>query len=78
MTKMAAMPIYGKNLQNLQNQKAYDLETLYEHLGLWPFIVCSYDDPRLTMTYFTARSNLVSYAVTFGKILNGRNSKCPE
>ena len=29
MTKMAAMPIYGKKLKNLllQNQKAYDLET---------------------------------------------------
>ena len=30
MTKMAAMPIYGKNLKtlkNLQNQKSYDLET---------------------------------------------------
>ena len=23
--------------------------------------VCSNDDPRLTLTYFTARSNLVSY-----------------
>ena len=29
MTKMAAMPIYGKNLKNilLQKQKSYDLET---------------------------------------------------
>ena len=29
VTKMAAMPIYGKNLKNLllQNQKSYDLET---------------------------------------------------
>ena len=29
MTKMAAMPIYGKSLENLllQNQKSYDLET---------------------------------------------------
>ena len=30
MTKMAAMPIYGKKKKNLlQNQKAYDLETWY-------------------------------------------------
>ena len=31
MTKMAAMPIYGKNLKKLflQNQKADDLETWY-------------------------------------------------
>ena len=35
MTKMAAMPIYGKNLKNLllRNQKAYDLETWYVALG---------------------------------------------
>ena len=31
MTKMAAMPIYGKNLKNLsiQNQQTDDLETWY-------------------------------------------------
>ena len=30
MTKMAAMPIYGKNLKNLlRNQKADDLEIWY-------------------------------------------------
>ena len=31
MTKMATMPIYGKNLKNisLRNQKADDLETWY-------------------------------------------------
>ena len=35
MTKMAAMPIYGKNLQNLllQNQKSYDLETWHVASG---------------------------------------------
>ena len=35
MTKMAAMPIYGKNLKKLllRNQKAYDLETWYVALG---------------------------------------------
>ena len=31
MTKMAAMPIYFKNLL-LQNQKAYDFETWHEAL----------------------------------------------
>ena len=47
MTKMAAMPLYGKNLKNflLWNQKADDLET-------W------YDIPGLALTYFTERSNL--------------------
>ena len=57
MTKMATMPIYGKNLKNLfRNQKADDLETWYAASGAR---VCSNDDPGLTLTYFTARSNLV-------------------
>ena len=36
MTKMAAMPIYGKNLQKLllQNQKSYDLETWHKASGI--------------------------------------------
>ena len=34
MTKMAAMPIYGKNLKNLlRNQKADDFETWYAAAG---------------------------------------------
>ena len=35
MTKMAAMPIYGKNLKNflLQNQKSYDLKAWHVSLG---------------------------------------------
>ena len=35
MTKMAAMPIYGKILKNLllQNQKSFDLETRHVALG---------------------------------------------
>ena len=40
-------------------------------------IVCSNDDPGLTLTYFTARSNLVPYAFIWGKTVrksfNGRN-----
>ena len=35
ITKMAAMPIHGKNLKNLllQSQKSYDLETWHVALG---------------------------------------------
>ena len=35
ITKKAAMPIYGKNLQKLflQNQKSYDLETWHAISG---------------------------------------------
>ena len=55
--------IWLKPFKNcLPNQKAYGLETLYVALGPWPMIVCSNDDPRLTMTCFTAMSNLVSHA----------------
>ena len=49
-----------------------------------PIIVCSNDDPRLTLTYFTARSNLVPYAFIWGKTVrksfNEKNtySKWPE
>ena len=63
MTKMAAMPIYGKNLL-LWNQKADDLW----HWLLQHYQVCSNDVPGLIFTYFTARSNLVLF-VLYGKIL---------
>ena len=29
--------------------------------------ICSNDDPRLTLTYSTARSNLILYAFVLGK-----------
>ena len=41
-----------------------------------PIIICSNDDPRLTLTYFTARTNLVSsfyMGKTVRKSFNGRN-----
>ena len=50
MTKMAAMPIYSKNLKKSSSQ----VHKYYQ--------VCSNDDAGLTLTYFTARSNLVPYA----------------
>ena len=54
-----------------------------QHLGLGPIIVCSNDDPRLTLTYFMTRSNLVSYAFIWGKLLESHlmvetYSKWPE
>ena len=65
MTKMATMPIYGKNLKNLlRNQKAYDLETWYVAQVL-PSLFN--DDPGLTLTYFMLRSNLVLYAFVWEK-----------
>ena len=45
-----------KNL--LQNRKSYDLETWYAALGTQALQSCINGDPGLTLTYFTARSNL--------------------
>ena len=68
MTKMAAMPIYGKNLKNLLrgNQKADDLETWYTRVLEYHYI-CSNAGLGLTLTYFTARSNLVLFAFVLEK-----------
>ena len=38
-----------------------------QHRVLEYYQVCSNDDPELTMTYFTARSNLVPYAFVWEK-----------
>ena len=38
------------------------------HRGLQPIIVCSNDDPGVTLTYFTARSNLVMWAFLWEKV----------
>ena len=38
------------------------------HRGLQPIIVCPNDDPGVTLTYFTARSNLVTYAFLWEKV----------
>ena len=64
ITKMAAMPIYGE-----KNQTASFLEpkdrwpwNLVCGIGLLEYYqICSNIDPGLTMTYFTARSNLVPF-----------------
>ena len=39
-----------------------------KHWGLLPIIVCSNDDPGVTLTYFTARSNLVTQAFLWKKV----------
>ena len=70
MTKMAAMPIYGKNLKNLlhRDQKTDALKLGMQHRALEYYQVYSNDDPGLTLIYFTARSNLVPYAFVWEKV----------
>ena len=38
-----------------------------QHWVLQNFQICSNDDPELTLTYFTARSNLISYVFVWEK-----------
>ena len=62
MAKISAMPIYGKNpskifLSGTGGPISTKLGMWYR--GLQPIIVCSNDDPQVTLTYFTAMSNLL-------------------
>ena len=69
LTKMAAMPIYGKNPSEIFFSRTNGTMTLWLGMCLGPIKICSNDDPGLTLTYFMARSNLVSYAFIWGKLL---------
>ena len=65
MTKMAAMFIDGKKPKDnhlLWYQKANDPENWYAALGTQVVPSLFKDDPWMTLTYFTGRSNLVPYA----------------
>ena len=67
---MAATPIYGKNPSKIFSGTGKPISTKLGmlHRGLQPIIVCSNDDPGMTLTYFTARSNLVTEAFLWGKV----------
>ena len=63
MTKMAVMPIYGKNPSKFffsEISGSISTKLGMKHLGLLLIIVCSNDDPGLTLTYLTAGSNFVT------------------
>ena len=42
-----------------------------QHWGLNLYKVCINDDPGVTLTYFTARSNKVAYAFEWEKLVQG-------
>ena len=62
--------IYGKNPSKIFSGTGRPISTKLgmKHLGLQPIIVCSNDDPGMTLTYFTARSNSVTYAFLLEKV----------
>ena len=70
MTRMADMPIYGKNMKNsfLWNPNVDDLEVCMQYRILEYYEVGSNDDHGLTLTYFTARSNLLHYDFVWEKV----------
>ena len=61
-----ATPIYGKNPSKILSRTGGPISTklgrYMKHPGLQPIIhvVCSNDDPGVTLTYFTTRSNFVT------------------
>ena len=65
MTKMDATPIYGKTLlkssPELEGQLPWDLVCSIDW-RFWPYQDCTNDDPRLSLTYSTTRSNLIPNA----------------
>ena len=78
MTKMAVMPMYGKNLKRIFFSGTKRPMTLKLGMQLWVleyYQVYSNDDHGLTLTYFTARSNLVPYAFVWEK---GKTMKFSE
>ena len=62
-------PYMVKTLKNLLlwNQRWMTLKLGMQHQVLEYYQVCSNDDPGLTLTYFTERSNLVLYAFVWEK-----------
>ena len=78
MTRMAAMPIYGKNLKKIffsGIKRPMTLKLGMQHRVLKCYQVLSIDDPGLVLTYFMARSNLVPYAFVWE---NGKTTDFPE
>ena len=61
MNKMAAMPIYGKNLQksfSYRTDRPMIMKLGMEHYKLKLYTFYINDDPELTLTYFTTLSIL--------------------
>ena len=70
MTSMTAMPIYGINLKSTifsGTKQPMTLKVGMQHWVLEYYQVCSNDHPGFILSFFTARSNLVSYAFVWEK-----------
>ena len=71
MTKMATIPIYGKKHLNIffsGTKRPMALGLCMQHCGCRPYLICTNDESRLTLTYFIAMSTLIANA-SYGKNL---------
>ena len=72
MTKMAAMPIYGKNPSKIFFSRTggpISKKVGVKHLWLKYYNVYINHDPVMTLTQFMARSTWVDHAFEWGKLL---------
>ena len=63
ITKMAAMPIYGKNTLKIffpGTTGLFLMKPSMKHQRLKPFFICANYEPGLTLTYLKARSNFAT------------------
>ena len=72
MTKMAAMPIYGKNPSNIffsETNRLTSMKLGVKHPWLQYYNVYINHDPVMTLTKFMARSTCVAHAFEWEKLL---------
>ena len=71
MTKMAAMPIYGKNPSNIfsETNRLISMKLGVKHPWLKYYNVYINHDPVITLTKFMARSTWVAHAFEWEKVL---------
>ena len=63
-----ARPYMVKTLQKSSPEPVDPFPRNFVCRGLQPIIICSNDDPGLTLTYFTTRSNFVIWAFPEEKV----------
>ena len=71
MTKMADMPIYGKNTLKIIFSGTTGqilMKLCMKHQRPKHFIICANYDPGLILTYFTARLNFATYTFTWENV----------
>ena len=70
---MAAIPVFWRKKKHVfsEAKRPLTLKLGMQHWVHKYYQFCSNDDPGLTLTYVTARSNLVPYAFIWEKVKNG-------